>query len=292
MYGCGRRRARLRPGCESNCSPAEAGPQICSSAPHEGWTPASAGERCQRDRTGSITHARDAFAAGRRAMVLKTTACAAALLALASCSEPPEQAARAAVLEALGNPNAVQFGEHRIVGGSHACLAFDDGTGERQALLRYVHGPSGRRWEVAALDHRSLEACGVAGGGAGAARSLPAEPVAARLARADPAAGERLFRKCSACHTAAPGAPHGIGPNLSGILGAPVAARSDYLYSPALREKGGSWSSERLDAYLRSPRDFAPGTKMTFAGIAPGEDRAHLIAFLAAGGGADGAEGR
>ena len=234
-------------------------------------------------RRRARAHARDAFAAGRRAVASKTAACAAALLALASCTEPPEEAARAAVLEALGNPGAIEFGEHRIVSDGHACLAFDDGTGERQALLRYVHGASGRRWEVAALDRRALEACGLPGG---ARAALPGEPVGTALAAASPAAGERLFRRCSACHAIEAGGGHGIGPNLWAIVGAPVAAQEGYVYSPALRAAGGAWTAQRLDSYLQSPRDFAPGTKMTFAGIARGGDRADLIAFLASRGGA------
>ena len=113
----------------------------------------------------------------------------------------------------------------------------------------------------------------------------PAEPpIAALLQSADAAAGAGVFRKCSACHTVNQGGANQIGPNLWGIMGAALAARPGFAYSDALRSRGGQWTFEAMSDWLRSPREFAPGTKMTFAGLGNAEERANLIAYLNAQG--------
>ena len=106
------------------------------------------------------------------------------------------------------------------------------------------------------------------------------QPIAALLAAADPAKGAGQFAKCSACHTITKGGANGTGPNLWGTVGAPLAHVAGFAYSPALKEKGGNWGWEEMNQWLKSPRDFAPGTKMTFAGIGKPEDRANLIAWM------------
>ncbi|HEX8215231.1 MAG TPA: cytochrome c family protein [Allosphingosinicella sp.] len=114
-------------------------------------------------------------------------------------------------------------------------------------------------------------------GDAGAAEE---QPIAAFLATADAAAGEGVFKKCAACHTINAGGANGLGPNLHGIMGAPVAGRPGFAYSEALKGKGGTWTWDNMSAWLKSPKSFAPGTKMTFAGIGKPEDRANLLAYL------------
>ncbi len=100
------------------------------------------------------------------------------------------------------------------------------------------------------------------------------------LAMADTAAGQKVAKKCNACHDLAKGGPNKVGPNLWGIVGAAVAGREGYKYSGALAGLGGDWTYEALDAFLTKPKDFAPGTKMSFAGIKKPGDRANIIAFL------------
>jgi cytochrome c len=106
------------------------------------------------------------------------------------------------------------------------------------------------------------------------------QPIAMFLAAADPGKGEAVFKKCAACHTATPGGPNGLGPNVHGIMGQPVAARPGFAYSDALKSKGGTWDWETMSQWLKSPKTFAPGTKMTFAGLSKPEDRANLMAWL------------
>jgi cytochrome c len=101
------------------------------------------------------------------------------------------------------------------------------------------------------------------------------------LASADLAAGEKVFAKCAACHTVNSGGANGIGPNLFGTVGEPVGqGKGGFAFSDALKSKGGNWTFEQLDHWLTSPREFAPGTKMTFAGLGNPADRANLIAWL------------
>jgi cytochrome c len=110
----------------------------------------------------------------------------------------------------------------------------------------------------------------------------PAEqPPAFYLASADPRLGEQVFKKCQACHTAAKGGPNGTGPDLWGVVGGPIGHHAaGFAYSPALSGKGGNWTFDNLFTWLKSPKDFAPGTKMTFAGLSKPEDRANVIAYL------------
>ncbi|MPT46946.1 MAG: cytochrome c family protein [Sphingobium sp.] len=105
------------------------------------------------------------------------------------------------------------------------------------------------------------------------------------LASADIAKGEKVYAKCVACHSINQGGANAIGPNLYGVVGEHVGTgHAGFAFSDALKSKGGSWDFATLDAWLKSPREFAPGTKMTFAGLSKPEDRANLIAYLNAQG--------
>jgi len=106
------------------------------------------------------------------------------------------------------------------------------------------------------------------------------------LASADAAAGEKVFAKCAACHTINQGGANGIGPNLFGTVGEEIGkGKAGFAFSDALSGHGGTWTYENLDAWLTNPRGFADGTKMSFAGLPKGEDRANLLAFMKANGG-------
>jgi len=113
----------------------------------------------------------------------------------------------------------------------------------------------------------------------GGAESGP--PLATLLAEADPAKGQALFAKCASCHTANDGGANGIGPNLHGVVGEVIGAgHHGFAFSDALKTHGGNWTFENMDAWLKSPKAFAPGTKMTFAGMGKAEERAAMIVYL------------
>lgn len=120
----------------------------------------------------------------------------------------------------------------------------------------------------------------VADGGA------PAYDLGTVLAAADPAAGEKLFAKCTACHTINQGGANGIGPNLWATMGEAIGkGKAGYAFSSALSGHGGNWDYANMDAWLKSPKAFADGTKMSFAGLSKPEDRANIMAYLKANGG-------
>ena len=107
------------------------------------------------------------------------------------------------------------------------------------------------------------------------------KPIAFYLASADPAKGADVFKKCAACHNAAKGGPNALGPNLWGMLGETIGAgNTGFAFSDALKSKGGTWDWQNMSDWLKSPKAFAPGTKMTFAGLSKPEDRANIIAYL------------
>ncbi|MFN3208041.1 MAG: c-type cytochrome [Roseovarius sp.] len=100
----------------------------------------------------------------------------------------------------------------------------------------------------------------------------------------DAEAGEKVFRKCQACHAVGEDAKNKVGPVLNGIVGATIASNEEFKYSDALAEMGAEgkeWTPEELAAFLEKPRDYAKGTKMTFAGLRKEDERADVIAYLA-----------
>ncbi len=116
---------------------------------------------------------------------------------------------------------------------------------------------------------------------AGEAEAAPEETVdmMALMASADPAKGEKVFNKCKACHKLEPGA-NGTGPTLHGVVGRPIGQEAGFGFSGALAEMDGAWDVEALSSFLENPKGFAPGTKMSFAGLKKPEDRADVIAYL------------
>ncbi|MEM9434280.1 MAG: cytochrome c family protein [Pseudomonadota bacterium] len=99
------------------------------------------------------------------------------------------------------------------------------------------------------------------------------------LASADPAKGEKVFAKCKACHKLENGA-NGTGPHLFGVVGRTIGAEAGFGYSGAMAAVAEFWTPENLNGFLESPKGWAPGTKMGFAGLKKVDDRANLIAYL------------
>ena len=100
------------------------------------------------------------------------------------------------------------------------------------------------------------------------------------LAAADPKAGAKVFNKCKSCHSAEKGGKNKIGPDLWDVVGRKRGSFPGFSYSSGMTEKGGSWSYEDLNHFLKKPKDFIKGTKMTFAGLSKAADRAAVIAYL------------
>jgi cytochrome c2 len=100
------------------------------------------------------------------------------------------------------------------------------------------------------------------------------------LAQASPEEGASEAKKCAACHSEAKGGPIKIGPPLWGVVGRDIASVEGFDYSDALRGKDGQWTFDNLYEFIHGPKEWAPGTKMAFAGIKGPEDRADLLVYL------------
>ena len=114
-----------------------------------------------------------------------------------------------------------------------------------------------------------------AGGGSTAKVAEPIDWTAVDVAK-----GEEVFKQCSACHSIEQGGANGTGPNLWATMGKPVAEHAGFGYSDALKGKDGTWTFEEMDAWMLSPKKYAPGTKMTYAGISDPVKRGSVIAYL------------
>ena len=102
----------------------------------------------------------------------------------------------------------------------------------------------------------------------------------ALMALGDLATGEKVFKKCAACHSIVKGGKNNIGPALYNVVGRQVGSISDYKYSKALSGYGKEWTFEELNGYLIKPAKWIKGTKMAFAGLRKEKDRASVIKYL------------
>ena len=124
---------------------------------------------------------------------------------------------------------------------------------------------------------------------AGAAGSAPTQTAAApsgpamvgpMLAAANVENGKKVAKKCASCHTFEKGGKNKIGPNLWNVVGAKQAGVAGFGYSNVLKGMGKNWEYEELSKFLYKPKDYAKGTKMSYAGLKKDKDRADLIAYL------------
>ena len=104
--------------------------------------------------------------------------------------------------------------------------------------------------------------------------------IAALMATGDLAVGEKVFKKCAACHSIVKGGKNNIGPALYNVVGRQVGVINDYKYSKALSGYGKEWTFEELNGYLIKPAKWIKGTKMAFAGLRKEKDRASVILYL------------
>lgn len=117
-----------------------------------------------------------------------------------------------------------------------------------------------------------------------AAAAVADTPIEERMKVADAGRGERAVGSCKACHSFENGGANRVGPNLWKTVDGPKGHIDGFAYSAALRErkaKAEKWGVAELDAFLKNPRTYLPGTSMSFAGIARADQRADIIAYLA-----------
>ena len=104
--------------------------------------------------------------------------------------------------------------------------------------------------------------------------------IAALMAMGDIASGEKIFKKCAACHSIIKGGKNAIGPALYNVVGRKVGAVEDYKYSKALATYEKEWTFEELNGFLKKPAKYIKGTKMAYAGLRKEADRASVIKYL------------
>ncbi len=123
----------------------------------------------------------------------------------------------------------------------------------------------------------------VAEAGGTAEPAAPEIALGTLLASADPAAGQASTKKCASCHNFGEGESNKTGPLLYGVVGRPEGSHEGFAYSDALKAHnaaGDVWTYENLNAFLTSPKAYAPGTKMSFAGVKDPVERANILAYL------------
>src|SRR3954449_12791647 len=117
----------------------------------------------------------------------------------------------------------------------------------------------------------------------GAAEPAAPQPIGPLLAKADPKAGEAIFKKCAACHTGEKGGANKVGPSLWGIVGRPIASHEGYSYSAGMKAFAAEhkvWDYQLLSDFLTAPKAEVPGTAMGFAGLPKVDARASVISCL------------
>ena len=119
------------------------------------------------------------------------------------------------------------------------------------------------------------------GAGGKPAAGEPEKPIAVLLASASVEKGAAAAKQCASCHTFEKGGPNRVGPNLYDIVGHERGTgRGGFNFSAAMKAKGGEWSYDELNKFLKDPRGYIPGTAMTFAGLSRDSQRADVIAYL------------
>ena len=138
----------------------------------------------------------------------------------------------------------------------------------------YVEKPEKSAYEVTNVSTTSTA------GSTSASSSTESGEIMALLTSVSIADGEKVFKKCAACHSIAKGGSNKIGPALWGVLGRQAGSVPDYKYSKAMTTHGKPWSFDEMNSFLTKPKDWIKGTKMSFVGLKSEKDRAAVILYM------------
>ena len=150
------------------------------------------------------------------------------------------------------------------------------GIGKFTDILFHVEKPKESAYKIEGLE----EASSSASSSAVETKVVEVVDIKAILAAGDLGHGEKVFKKCSACHMIASDGKNMIGPNLWSVIGRTAGSVSNYKYSKAMIAYGKEWTFEEMNSYLIKPQAYIKGTKMAFAGLRKEKDRASVILFM------------
>ncbi len=167
------------------------------------------------------------------------------------------------------------FELNKIIGAILLTALIVIGIGKFTDLLFHVEKPVKSAYKV-----EGLEIAQAGDADETKAKTVEVVDIKALLATGDLAHGEKVFKKCSACHMIAAGGKNMIGPNLWNVIGRTAGSVSDYKYSKAMVAYAKEWSFEEMNSYLIKPQAYIKGTKMAFAGLRKEKDRASVILYM------------
>ena len=168
------------------------------------------------------------------------------------------------------------FEINKIIGAVLLTALIIIGIGKITDVLFHVEKPKESAYKIEGLE---VAATNASSGGA-EVKVVEAVDIKALLAMGDLAHGEKVFKKCTACHQIAVDGKNMIGPNLWGVIGRTSGSIGDYKYSKAMIAHAKEWSFEEMNSYLIKPQAHIKGTKMAFAGLRKEKDRASVILFM------------
>ena len=171
--------------------------------------------------------------------------------------------------------NMDSFELNKIIGAILLTALIIIGIGKFTDVLFHVEKPEQSAYKV-----EGLEVATSSGSVETSEKVIEVVDIKALLAMGDLAHGEKVFKKCSACHMIAAGGKNMIGPNLWNVIGRTAGSVSDYKYSKAMVAYAKEWSFEEMNSYLIKPQAYIKGTKMAFAGLRKEKDRASVILYM------------
>ena len=149
------------------------------------------------------------------------------------------------------------------------------GIGKFADVIFHIEKPKESAYKI-----EGLEAVGTVKSSDTEVKEIEKVDIGQLLALGDLVHGEKVFKKCSACHMIASSGKNMIGPNLWSVIGRTAGSVNDYKYSKAMVASGKEWTFEEMNSYLIKPQAYVKGTKMAFAGLRKEKDRASVILFM------------
>ena len=172
--------------------------------------------------------------------------------------------------------NMDSFELNKIIGAVLLTALIIIGIGKITDILFHVEKPKESAYKIEGLEVVSTSSSSIET----ETKVVEAVDIKALLAMGDLGHGEKVFKKCTACHQIASNGKNMIGPNLWSVIGRTAGSVSDYKYSKAMIAYGKEWTFEEMNSYLIKPQGYVKGTKMAFAGLRKEKDRASVILFM------------